>query len=114
VVITETEVITVTEVVGAPTATALAEQAGEPPAAIIDLGEEPAGPLTSAAGGTLTFTNPTDVERVFRVADLGIEEVIPAGGELEVALPEDAEAGDYTYEVLEGDEVIYEDALTVE
>jgi hypothetical protein len=107
-----TEVVQATEVVPAPTATALAEQGGG--AVVFELGEESAGALTSQAGETLIFNNTSDVERVFRVEDLEIEETIPAGEQVEVQLPDDAEAGTYTYQVLEGDETIFEHELTVE
>jgi hypothetical protein len=46
--------------------------------------------------------------------DLGIDETLPAGGQLEVILPDDIQPGEYTYEVLEDGEVLYEGFLTVE
>lgn len=109
-VITVTEVVTETEVVPAPEATEAAEQEG---ASIIDLGEEPV-PVTGQAGGSVTLNNQSDTERVIRIADLGIEETLPAGGQLEVILPDDIQPGEYTYEVLEDGEVLYEGSLTVE
>jgi hypothetical protein len=111
-VVVETVVIRETEVVPAPTATAAAQQAGD--SAVVELGDEPAGTLTSQAGQTLTLNNPSDADRVFRVEDLGIEETIPAGQQVEVTLPADAQPGTYAYQVLEGEETVFEGDFTVE
>lgn len=110
-VIVETVVIEETEVVPAPTATALAEQEGS---MTVELGDESPGALTSQVGQTLMVNNPSDAERIFSVQDLGVEEIIPAGEQVEVQVPDDAEAGTYTYQVLEGEETLYEGELTVE
>lgn len=107
-----TEVVQATEVVPAPTATALAEQGGG--ATVIEVGDESPGALTSQAGQTIVFNNTSDAERVFRVEDLDIEETMPAGEQVEIQLPDDAEAGTYTYQILEEDETIFEEELTVE
>lgn len=111
-VVVETVVIRETEVVPAPTATAAAQQPGD--SAVVELGDEPAGTLTSQAGQTLTLNNPSDADRVFRVQDLGIEETIPAGQQVEVTLPGDVQPGTYAYQVLEGNEVVFEGDFTVE
>lgn len=97
-VVETTKVVTETEVEPAPTATSMAEQAGE--GTVIELGDEPVA-ITSQAGGSFVVTNTGDADRGFRIADLDIEETIPAGEELEVTITDDVEAGAYTYEVLE-------------
>ena len=110
-IVEETEIITETEVVLAPTATALAEQGVN--VDLFELGDEPVE-LTGTAGESFIVVNTADTERTFRVADLGIDETIEAGSELQVILPEEVEAGSYTYEVMEGDESVFEGNLTVE
>lgn len=110
-VIEETEVVRETEVVLAPTATAEARQPGE--SQVIDLGEEPV-PLTGQAGQPIAVNNPSDAERVFRVPDLGIEQPLPAGQQAEIQVPAEAQPGTYTYEVVEGGQVVYQGELTIE
>jgi hypothetical protein len=107
-----TTVIETTEEVLAPTATALAQQ--EQSQDVIELADESPGALTLTADEPLVFNNTSDTDRVFRVEDLNIEETIPAGEELEVQLPDDTEPGDYPYQILENDEPVFEDTLTVE
>lgn len=114
-VVEETEVITETEVVTAPTATALAQEQGEGgQPQEFELGSESPGDITAQAGETFTVTNTSENERTFQISDLGIDETIPAGESLEVTLPDEVEAGDYPYEVMEGDESVFEGNLTVE
>jgi len=110
-VVVETEVLVATEVVPASTATAAAQQGGDN--AIIELADEPV-PLTGQVGQPFTVSNPGDTERVFTVEDLGIEQVLPAGAETEITIPEDAAPGTYTYQVLEDGQALYEGELTVE
>jgi hypothetical protein len=43
-----------------------------------------------------------------------MEVTLGSGEQMEETLSEDAEPGDYTYEVLEGDDVVYEGTLSVE
>lgn len=117
-VVVETEVITETVVVPAPTATAEAEQEEEGEtqegATTVELGDESPGALTTQVGQSLTLNNPSDNERTFQVQDLGIDETVAGGEQVTVPVPDDAEPGTYTYQVLEGEETLYEDELTVE
>lgn len=108
-----TEVIVETEVVGAATATAIAQEGGAN-LITVEIGAESPGEVIVAAGEPVTVTNQSDVERVFAIPDLGIEEVIPAGGSVDVTVPADAEVGTYPYQVLENDEPVFEDNFTID
>jgi hypothetical protein len=105
-----TTVIETTEEVLAPTATALAQQ----DQMMVELGDESPGALTASVDQPLVISNTSDVERVFRIEELGIDEPIPAGEDLEIQFPDNTEAGDYDYQVLENDEPVFEDTLTIE
>lgn len=120
-VVTETEIVEVTEEVVtteevlAPTATALAqEQEGGSQPLMVELSDEDPGELSATAGQTITVSNTTDGERIFRIEDLSIEETIAAGEQVDVTVPEDTEAGTYSYRVLEGEDTEFEGELNVE
>lgn len=108
-----TEVIVETEVVGAATATAIAEEGGVN-LIIVEIGAESPGEVVAAPGESLRVTNQSDVERVFAIPDLGIEETVPAGGSVDVTVPTDVEAGTYSYQVLENDEPVFEDSFIID
>jgi hypothetical protein len=118
-VVEATEVVVETEVVEAPTATAMAEEGSTPAAqgqegSATDLGDGSSGTLTTQAGQVIMLGNPAEAERTFVVQDLGIEQVIAAGDQIEVQIPDDAEPGSYPYQILEGEETIFEGDLTIE
>jgi hypothetical protein len=112
-VVEVTEVVTETEVVLAPTATALAQEGGSQPQAV-ELGDEDPGDLNVQVGQSITIANTSDAERTFQVEDLGIDEAIPAGEQIEIAIPDNAETGTFRYAVLEGDETVFEGDFNVE
>lgn len=103
-------VVTETEVVPAPTATAAARAGGaEVAEGVIDLGAP--ATKTVAAGEPLTLANNADAERTFVIEELGIEETVAPGDELEVTVDE---PGTYGYAVLEDGQEVATDDLTVE
>ncbi len=114
-----TEVVTDEEVVLASTATAMAEESGEPQdtgeMTTVELNGEQPGTITVQAGQSFLVNNTSDNERTLRIADLGIDETIPGGQELEVIIPDGVDAGTYSYEFLdENDETLFEGDLQVE
>lgn len=116
-----TAVITETEVVPAPTATAMAggtpeQTAAETPVEVteVEVGGEEAIAITAAPGQVVTVVNSAENERTVSLPDLGIEQVVGPGEMVELQIPDDAEAGEYGYQVLEGEENVLEGTLTIE
>lgn len=116
-----TAVITETEVVPAPTATALAggtpEQAAEEtPVEVtgVEIGGEEAVAITAAPGQVVTVVNSSENERTVSIPDLQIEQVVAPGEQFDIQLPADVEPGDYSYQVLEGEENVLEGTITIE
>lgn len=127
---TETEEATVvieqTVVVPAEEATAIVEDEQQPTeeptpeegqqqeAVAIEIGGDEAVDIFASPGQTLMFSNEFESERTFRISDLDMEVTLGSGEQTEQTLSEDAETGEYTYEVLEGEETVYEGTFTVE
>jgi hypothetical protein len=114
-----TAVIVETQVVSAATATAIAEgqqataMAAEPVA--VDIGGDSGSPVTASPNQTLALTNGAPNERNFAVPDLQLEATVGGGGgQAELLVPENTEPGTYTYQVMEGDTVVFEGELTIQ
>jgi hypothetical protein len=116
----ETEIVVPEEqataiVEGEEVSTPVADQEQtESEAVAIEIGGDEAVDIFASPGQTLMFSNEFENERTFRVSDLDMEVTLGSGEQMEETLSEDAEPGDYTYEVLEGDDVVYEGTLSVE
>lgn len=124
---TETEEATVvieeTVVVPAEEATAIVEGEQEPTeestpmpteAVAVEIGGDEAVDVFASPGQTLLLSNQFESERTMIVSDLGIEQTLASGEEIEATVPEDAEPGEYTYQVLQGEEVVYEGTFSVQ
>lgn len=113
-----TAVIVETQVVSAATATAIAE--GTPAdeiqtdAVSVDIGGGSAEAISGSANQVITLSNGSENERTFAVSDLDINTAVGGGQQAEVLIPEDVEPGTYTYQILEGEEVVSEGELTIQ
>ncbi len=91
-----------------------AETQGQTEQVAVEIGGDEPVDVNTAPGQTLLLSNEFESERTFSVPDLGIEQTLGSGEQAETTVPDDAEAGQYTYQVTQDGETVYEGTFNVQ